>query len=135
MGLNKIYLDTCIVIYLVEKHADYASLITQRIHDHADAEFCFSHLTVFESLVIPLRNQNSELVSLFRKFFAKQTRLDLTEAVFESAAALRASHPSLRTPDALHLSAAKYHGCTEFWTHEPKLERVETALVNNILIN
>lgn len=38
MGLKKIYLDSCIAIYLVEQHALYASKIAAEINALQNAE-------------------------------------------------------------------------------------------------
>lgn len=50
MGVNapKIYLDSCIVIYLVEEHATYAAQIRRAIAALPDAQFCISSLVELE---------------------------------------------------------------------------------------
>ena len=48
--------------------------------------------------------------------------------VFDQAAQLRASHPKLKTPDALHLATALHHGCAEFWTNDLELAKIPVAL-------
>ena len=53
----------------------------------------------------------------FRSFF----QLDMPEEVFIRAAALRARF-GLKSQDALHLAAAQYHGCSEFWTNDERLQ-------------
>lgn len=37
------------------------------------------------------------------------------------------------TPDALHLCAAEMAGCTEFWTHDHRLEAASHGFTVNIL--
>ena len=47
----------------------------------------------------------------------------MNRAVFDRAAELRARH-RIKTPDALHLSAALEYGCEEFWTNDDRLASV-----------
>jgi predicted nucleic acid-binding protein len=60
----------------------------------------------------------------YEDFFANPAaiRLPMTELVFDRAANLRAVH-GLKTPDALHLSAAIEGGCDEFWTTDERLDK------------
>ena len=46
--------------------------------------------------------------------------IDLNRLVFELATRLRAES-QLKTPDALHLAAAIFAGCREFWTNDKQL--------------
>lgn len=129
-----IYLDSCIIIYFVEKHPIYWSKIETLLLSHAGSSiFCFSPLVCLESLVIPLRNKDAKLQRLFELFFDSQTQLEMPAKVFAEAARLRADFTSLKTPDALHLATAKYHGCDEFWTNDNRLDKIAPAFVKNIL--
>lgn len=83
---------------------------------------------------MPLRNQNQALLDKFRDWFSRATSLPLLRDVFLSAADLRATHRSLKTPDAIHLAAALHHGCTEFWTNDDRLNTTAPQLTRNILI-
>lgn len=42
MGITKIFLDTCIIIYIVEKHPIHASKIEALMNGLNDDVFCFS---------------------------------------------------------------------------------------------
>ncbi|MEZ5426534.1 MAG: hypothetical protein R2747_09735 [Pyrinomonadaceae bacterium] len=53
--MSKIYLDTCIVIYLIEKHPTYSSKIETKILGLTNSEFCFSSLVEMECLAMPFR--------------------------------------------------------------------------------
>jgi uncharacterized protein len=110
----KIYLDSCIVIYLIERHPLYAAPIEARLNANAAAKFCCSPLVRLECLVMPYRTNNTALLGLYEAFLKAQTSLDLPPAVFDEAARLRAAHKGLKTPDALHLAVASQNGCTEF---------------------
>ena len=131
--MTKIYLDTCIVIYLIEKAPHYSSKIENLIRGLTNYELCFSPQVEMESLVMPFRTKDESLKKLFGEFFDAQTRLSMPSKVFQNAAQLRADFPSLKTPDALHLSTAVYHTCDEFWTNDNRLDKVSPNLVKNVL--
>jgi hypothetical protein len=60
-----IYLDACLVIYLVENHSVFAPRIKQHLSQAASAEFAISPLVKAEVLVMPFRqlvSRNSDSV-------------------------------------------------------------------------
>ncbi len=133
--MSKIYLDTCIVIYFVEKHPDHADKI-ERLFTKlgVDDSLCYSPLVRLECLVRPLRTKDLDLKTNFEIFFDTQEMLQLAPECFDEAAQLRAESRALRTPDALHIATAHYHGCDEFWTNDNRLNAVAPSLVKNILV-
>ena len=135
MGVNQVqaYLDSCIIIYLVEEHPLYAPKLEIRLANHPDATLCFSALSEMECLVMPLRNHNQILTDKFRDWFKQAYFLPLEREIYQRAADLRATHPSLKTPDAIHLAAALYHGCAEFWTNDDRLATVAPRIVKNVI--
>jgi predicted nucleic acid-binding protein len=42
------------------------------------------------------------------------------------------AHPTLKTPDAIHLATALYHGCAEFWTNDDRLAAIAPQIVKNV---
>lgn len=133
MGIIRIYLDTCIVIYLIEKHPIYASRIEALINNLSDSILCFSPLVRLESLVMPFRTNDSQLERLYEIFFKAQNLLTMPPEVFDQAARLRANFPSLKTPDALHLATAIFYNCDEFWTNDDRLNKIAPSLVKRVL--
>jgi len=131
--MNRIYLDACIIIYIVEKHLIYSSRIEILMNTSPSAEFCCSPLARLECLVMPLRTKDLQLQKLYEAFFNAQKILVIPSEVFDEAAKLRADFTGLKTPDALHLAAAVYHNCGEFWTNDNRLDKVAPNLVKNIL--
>ncbi len=136
MGLKPlgIYLDSCIVIYLIEEHLTFAPIIESLLTNQADAVLFISSLTEMECLVMPLRNQNQLLVDKFRNWFDDLIVLVNTREVFHQGAQLRADHKSLKTPDAIHLATALHYGCDEFWTNDNRLSKIAPTLAKNILM-
>jgi uncharacterized protein len=133
MGLMKIYLDSCIAIYVVEAHPHYASKVTAKLNALHAAQICYSPLVRLECLVKPLQTQNQPLRNLYAQFWASQQNLSLVDEIFMRAAQLRADFPSIKTPDAIHLATALHYSCDEFWTNDNRLAKVAPALAKNIL--
>lgn len=132
MGL-KVYLDSCIVIYLIEEHPIFAPQVESYLAQFSNAQIYVSDLTELECLVLPLRIKNQVLIEKFQNWFQTINVLSLEKSVFHNAAQRRADFPRLKTPDALHISTAIYHNCDEFWTNDNRLDTVAPKLVKNIL--
>ena len=133
MGLKKIYLDSCIVIYYIEDHAVYASKVVAEISKAAADQFLTSPLVRMECLIKPLQNKDVNLQKLYDAFWAKQQMLDLPLDVFNRAAQIRADFPSLKTPDAIHLATVLHYGCDEFWTNDDRPAKIAPQVARNIL--
>jgi predicted nucleic acid-binding protein len=130
---QRIYLDSCIVIYLIEDHPVYKPPIEQALIQYIDSEFCVSPLVKMECLVAPLRRNDQALLHKFEQFFLRPTMLSIPEPLFYQAARLRADY-GLKTPDALHLAIALYHGCDQLWTNDDRLSNVAGSMVVNVLV-
>ena len=124
-----IYLDSCIVIYLVEKHPDYYPLIKEKLSKNS--KFVISSLVMLECLVGPLKRGDRLLYKRFEQFFETVSHLELDENIFLLAAKKRAVF-GLKTPDALHLAAAENYTCSEFWTNDDRLINRSEIAVNII---
>ena len=127
-----IYLDTCLVIYWVEEHSVFAPRIEQVVLKSPLIPLAISPLVMTEVLVMPYRQKHTALINRYETFFASGLTLPMPEPVFVHAARLRAAHPALKTPDALHLATAQYHGCTQFWTNDDRLQRVAGSYAVNV---
>lgn len=120
----RLYLDACIVIYLVERNPIYERRIRSELGERAGAQLCWTDLTRMETRVKPLRESNHLLLAHFDHFFGEPVadHVFMGREVFDRATALRAEH-GLKTPDALHLAAAIEGHCEEFWSNDQRLER------------
>ena len=121
-----VYLDSCIVIYYVERHPVFFPMIRDRLIPPSsvqDPVVILSHLTRMECRIQPKRSSDDELLARFDEFFALPDFrwASMDRQVFDLATDLRARF-SLKTPDALHLAAAIHYGCTEFWTNDLRLK-------------
>ena len=135
MGLKPVhtYLDSCLVIYLVEEHPTFAALLENSIANAPNSMFVVSDLTEMECLVMPIRKNNQQLIDKYYDWFEKTKVISLNKVIFHQAAKLRADFTSLKTPDALHLATAIYNNCDEFWTNDNRLSQI-SPIVKNILI-
>ncbi|MCP4701798.1 MAG: type II toxin-antitoxin system VapC family toxin [Gammaproteobacteria bacterium] len=128
-----VYLDSCIVIYWVEEKASQLESLRQAFISLGEEDIACSPLVQLECLVYPYRTGNKQLLARYRQFFADALCLPLTEAVFDIAAQLRANHPNLKTPDAVHLACTQYHQCRALWTNDDRLAKMEHNLAVNII--
>lgn len=133
MGLKKIYLDSCIAIYVVEAHPHYASKMLAQLNALQAVQICYSPLVCLECLIKPLQAKNQPLQNLYAQFWAPQQSLSPADEIFMRAAQIRADFPSVKTPDAIHLATALHYGCDELWIHDDRLTKVAPALARNIL--
>lgn len=130
--MRHIYLDACILIYLIEKHPEHYPKIEVALDSLPEYQLAVSPLLRMEVLVKPLRDGNTTLQQQYEDFLAQQIWLPIPDAVYEQALQLRTLH-HLKTPDALHLAIARYHACTEFWTNDDRLRTAAGNLAINIL--
>lgn len=136
MGLKQplVYLDACTVIYCVEQHSVFGAVVSQALESVPTPQIGISPLVEMECLIAPLRTQNIVLLDRYRKFFEQCIYFEMPSEVYRHATELRAQY-NLKTPDALHLATAQYHGCTAIWTNDNRLNNAAGNLAVNILNN
>jgi len=121
----RLYLDTAIVIYDVERVVPFASRVQTRL-SAANLEMVVSDLTRLECRVKPLREANHALVRAYDLYFDSVCAevAPLTRQTLERAAALRAAY-GFRTPDAIHLAVSIESNCGAFLTNDQQLVRCQ----------
>ena len=126
LNVALIYLDSCIVIYLIEGSQEVRKRIQQQLSITCQDmhQACVSALTRMECRVLPLRRHDGEILAKFELFFNESgvCFLPINNQVFDLATELRANR-NLRTGDALHMATAVIGGCGEFWTNDNRLAR------------
>ena len=109
-----VYLDASGFIYSVERIPPYSDLLEPmwRQAQAGQLSIVSSDMVFLETLVKPLREEDTVVEALFRSLFdAKEVRLiPTTRPLWEEAARLRA-RTGLKTPDALHAAAALHAEC------------------------
>jgi predicted nucleic acid-binding protein len=130
--MSLIYLDSCIVIYLIERHPHYASIVEQALAEQHQAIIVLSPLVQLEVLVKPMRENNRQIVQLYQQFLAASRMLSITNTIFDTALDLRVRQ-NLKTPDAIHLAIAMHYDCDAFWTNDDRLASAAGPLARNIV--
>ena len=126
-----IYLDTCIVIYVVEDQSDIGRKVRDALAK-VEERVAMSALTLHECLVGPQRSGDFALRDRYLELYRNVTQVPITTEVYLRAAEVRA-RCGIKTPDALHLCAAEIAGCTQFWTRDHRLEAASRGFAINVL--
>jgi predicted nucleic acid-binding protein len=136
-----IYVDTQTVIYSVETQAPYWPALEElwQVAQRGSVVAVTSELTLMETLVKPIRQQDRKLIQAYDDFLhTPDVRLvPISQATLREAARLRADITSLRTPDALHAATSMLHGCTQFLTNDDGFRRVPglpVVMLRDVLI-
>jgi uncharacterized protein len=130
--LGLIYVDACILIYLVEKHPIYSPIVRPMfLNPLHRGHLAVSPLVKAECLVGPYKKQDYALAALFEASFSELTTLPITDDDFLAAARLRARF-GLKFADALHLAVAQRHGCTALWTNDDRMAEASGGLAVKI---
>ena len=121
----RVYFDTNMVIYFVERHQKFFPLLLRRMVNKSGQELVVcvtSDLVRLEARLLPMRENKPDLLAIYDTFFQNtdQGGVSFDRGVFDLATRLRADY-RLKTPDALHLAAAIEAGCDEFWTNDQRL--------------
>src|SRR4051794_21065686 len=114
-----IYLDTNIVVYVVERVPIWSTKVDRRLQ-HATSvgdQLAASDAVRFECLIEPLRKGDAKRLSDYTKFFGAPSLLNLTisTSAWDYATSIRATH-GYQALDSLHLAAAVEGGCGLFLT-------------------
>ncbi len=132
----KVYLDTSPIIYSVEKHIDYWQLLTtlwQSLKAN-EIEVFTSELTLLETLVQPIKQNNQTLVSAYESLLTTTeiNLLPISLDILRESANFRATQ-NLKTPDAIHAATAFSANCDYLITNDDGFKRVSN--INVIILN
>lgn len=128
----KIYLDSCIVIYLIEGSPVYRAGVEAELQTQKPTVTVISDLVRLECKIRPLKRKDRAILARFENFFASASIVPLGPTEYDLAAELRAQY-RLKTPDALHAAAAILNGCEEFWTNDRRLAVLEPRIRLRVL--
>lgn len=126
----KLFLDACSIIYLIESQQQQGQA-TRLLLDKAlqnKTQLIVSRLSFLECRVLPLKENNTELLTRYNRFFQLPSIriIELTADVVNLATDLRANYSqSLRTPDALQVACALSAHADQFLTGDKKLSVIE----------
>lgn len=118
-----LFLDTNIVIYVVEGNPAFAPKVVLRLAaaQSVGDTFMISDLTRMECLVGPLKTNNIAVEASFHTFFARSDVrvVAIKAAVCDRAARIRATY-NFKPMDSLQLAAAVEHGANAFLTADAR---------------
>ncbi len=125
---GRVCVDSQILIYSIERIEPYYPAI-EALWEWGRSGRCSvvaSELALLEVLVGPLKAGDARLAEAYEALFDSPdlTIFPVSTTVLRTAASLRATVPSLRTPDAVHASTAMTHGCSAFLTNDWAFRRV-----------
>jgi len=127
-----VYADTSPIIYSLEKHADFESLLESlwEAMDNEQIEVVTSSLMLLETLVAPLKNNNQKTAADYETFLTKTNLIlsPVTDDILLEAAKLRAT-TNLKTPDAIHAATALKSNCNQFITNDSVFRKVSALNV------
>lgn len=122
-----VFLDTAPIIYFIEGHSVYQSLLFDvfRANDEGAFQFVTSSLTLIEVLVQPMRQGRDDLVEQYEQILSAAPNLKIIEmdvAAAKNAAQLRAEF-NFKTPDAIQLAIGQAGKASFFLTNDLNLKR------------
>lgn len=128
-GPRPLALDSPLWIYFIEEQPTFLPLIRPLFlaADAGELRLLTSELTLLEVLVHPYRRGDMSLAARYEGLLGDSQGVNLVRldrAQLRASARLRSLHHSLKTPDALQLSAALSTGCSAFMTNDRRLPPV-----------
>ena len=123
MQSNRVYLDANIIIYLVEKNAEYHGLVHRILREMSQdgVDLISSELVVSECLMGAVRRDNEAVLLAYERFFDGDRfgiELQPVSARVLWTAPQVALDFKLDLPDALHFATALDQGCDAFVTND-----------------
>ena len=135
-----LFLDSNVLIYLIEGDPLLVAQVKQTIQKHIDIHseivIAVSSLTLLECRVLPMRNNDAAILRRYDEFFSTEGLIivDLSRNVIDIATWIR-SYSGLKTPDALQeaccLSLQSPH---IFLTEDNAFSKVDALKVSKVII-
>lgn len=136
MNYKKVYIDSCIVIYLLEGIPVLRGLAEQRLNQFlaAGSDIWLSELSRLECRVKPVKDNQAMLLSEYDRFFQLSDvhLAPISSLVLERATLIRAT-TSLKTPDAIHGATAIEYGCDCILTNDFKFRQLDASIAIEVL--
>lgn len=124
---SRVYLDTAPIIYSVEEHESYWPIL-KPLWDSlkkGEIEVVTSELSVLETLVVPIRNEDADLTAGYETLLTAShvELIPITVPILRTAAKLRAEQ-NLKTPDAIHAATASLSNCDYLISNDNAFRRL-----------
>jgi len=126
---KNVFLDTAPLIYYIEESLKYAPILNKLFLENSKGEFLFqtSVITLLEVLVLPMRQNEIQLVEQYQSILCNSPSIDIFDLNIEiakKAAGFRAKY-GLKTPDSIQLATAVYRSADYFLTNDIRLKAVK----------
>jgi predicted nucleic acid-binding protein len=127
-GINKVFLDTALVIYYVEATPGFTEVarLVFTLLGEGNFQAVVSPVTLAECLVMPIRLGQTQPQQDFIDLLTNTDGIlfvPIDASVSQKAAEVRVRY-GLKLPDALQIAAALVSGCDAFLTNDVALQRV-----------
>lgn len=127
---SRVYLDTAPIIYSVEEHESYWPVL-KPLWDSlkkGEIEVVTSELSVLETLVVPIRNEDTDLTAGYEILLTDShvELIPITVPILRTAAYLRATQ-NFKTPDAIHAATATLSNCDHLISNDSGFRRITTV--------
>lgn len=116
------YLDTNIVIALVERRHERLRALVERVKA-GRLSLVTSELTLAEVVVLPLRDGDDRLLTRYRDLFSHSdliASVPITRTILERSGEIRAREGG-KLADAIHLATAETSGCRVFLSSDKRI--------------
>ena len=125
VGAGPVAVDTAPFIYFIEEHPVFGPAVEPLFTaiDDGDLGAVTTGVTLLETLVVPLRQNDHRLAARYEALLTRSRGLemiDLDRPLLRSAAEIRAA-TGVRSPDALQIAGALRAGCTTLVTNDRRL--------------
>ncbi len=132
----KMYLDANVIVYGYEASEPIRSVVRSRLWQWCNDDGGTLMTSLFSRLecrVVPLRDQDEELLNAYENFFSGGSVevAEISLPIIDLATALRAQY-GFKSPDAVHLASAIHGGAQLFLTGDVQLRRCSSIAVEVI---
>lgn len=132
----RVYLDACVIIYLVDASEKFHKQVLDSVHSfnaEGNARLLSSRLSLLECRVRAIKQRNELLLTRYQQFFgaARFDLLEIDSAVIERATRLRVDY-GFRSPDAIHLASAIESNADVFVTGDLQLKKCKEIRVEMV---
>lgn len=130
---QRVFLDTNIIVHIVEGFAPFALVLQQLLAavEAGQVTAIMSELSVAECLVKPLADGSPKLAAIYESFIVpgpSREVVQLSRPVLRQAAAMRAM-TSLKLPDAIQVAAAASGASDVFLTRDKSIRGGSVPIV------
>lgn len=125
--MKRAYLDSSIWIARTEGLPVYREFVRKELMSltENDWQFCFSDVVILEVLIKPQRQNQEDLLDIYKEAFMEATRLCTFDSVFQNAL-VYAQRDGLKALDAIHVAFAVNYECGLFVTTDPDFRSLKS---------